>query len=190
MKIDPTKVTNFNRTDSELEQFMIFCVAVAGKKAEFGAQKTQDLCEYLGTENPLFVMRMMDEFQVNEALRAVKLSPYKKNTPLFLALSKMDLRTCSLEDLLKIDGIGHKTAKMFLLHSRPNQEHIVLDVHILRWLKQHGLRNIPTQSPSKTSSLYSKIEERARRKVKSMFPNISFAEFDLNTWVFMSGKLA
>jgi len=37
--INPTTITNYNRTQSELEEFLMFSIMVAGKSAKQTAQK-------------------------------------------------------------------------------------------------------------------------------------------------------
>ena len=40
--IDPFKITNFKRTDEELEEFWLFCLCVAGKTASIVANLHND----------------------------------------------------------------------------------------------------------------------------------------------------
>lgn len=187
--IDPTRITNFERTDSELETFMLFCIAVAGKSSDVAAPKVQELVAYLGGDSPFQALRER-RHDIGKIMRHIGIGPYEERMiPATTAVLDLDLRTCTLSDLVRIKGIGHKTARMFLLHSRPSQEFVVLDVHILRWLREVcRMRRIPKATPSKLSETYTRIEAKACAKIKAMFPNTSFAEFDLNTWVLMSGR--
>ena len=47
-KIDPYNITNFQRSDAELELFLLFCIVVAGKTAYIQSEKL-DL--FLGKTN-------------------------------------------------------------------------------------------------------------------------------------------
>ena len=40
--IDPYKITNYNRTESQLQEFLLFCILVAGKTAYIQAKKLED----------------------------------------------------------------------------------------------------------------------------------------------------
>ena len=40
--INPYQITNYDRSSSELEEFLLFCIVVAGKTAYIQAQKLED----------------------------------------------------------------------------------------------------------------------------------------------------
>ena len=40
--ITPTSITNYNRTEEELEEFLMFAILVAGKGAEMQAKKLDE----------------------------------------------------------------------------------------------------------------------------------------------------
>jgi hypothetical protein len=40
--IDPYNITNYNRTEGELQKFLLFCIVVAGKTAYIQAQKLEE----------------------------------------------------------------------------------------------------------------------------------------------------
>jgi endonuclease III len=185
--IDPTSVTNFERTDDELQEFMLFCIAVAGKRSDIAAAKINQLLTYLGSGSPF---QRLKEVGVEVSMRRVGLGPYKQRTvPTTLAVLDLDLQKCSLNELLCIPGMGPKTARMFLLHSRPSQEYVVLDTHLLRWLREScRMRRVPRTTPGKATKLYSQLEAKAIRRIKKLYPGVTFADFDLNTWMIMSGR--
>jgi len=67
-----------------------------------------------------------------------------------LAHSNLDLRTCTVDDLSKIHGIGPKTARAFLVHTRPNQRYAVVDTHLLKFLRHQGImapKSTPPEGP-------------------------------------------
>ena len=43
--INPAEVTNYNRTQYELEEFILFCINVAGKKSSIEAPKLEVFIE-------------------------------------------------------------------------------------------------------------------------------------------------
>jgi thermostable 8-oxoguanine DNA glycosylase len=107
--------------------------------------------------------------------------------PAMNGIIDLDLHTCTIADLEAIKGIGPKTSRFFMLHSRPDQELIVLDIHILRYLKRRFRMKVPKSTPS--GKRYLAIEAEAIRKIKKHMPNWkSFAEFDLNAWILMRSK--
>lgn len=135
--IDPSNVTNAARTDAELEEFLLFCVVVAGKNADQQAAKLERL---LGGREPFAHIRERDRAgKLEKELRDVRLGKYSLLSRSFRALSHSgaDLRACPWEHLTLFPGIGIKTAKFFVLHSRPAQMQGVLDTHVLSWMRDH-----------------------------------------------------
>jgi thermostable 8-oxoguanine DNA glycosylase len=184
--ITPERVTKFDRTDEELESFLIFAIAVAGKKASSIAPKVTRMVEEMnGTP---FTYLRSSRRDIDAIMHHYRMGPYdQRMIPAINGILDLDLRSCTLHDLLAIKGIGPKTARFFLLHSRPDQELIVLDVHILRYLKQRFHMKVPKSTPS--GKRYLAIEAEAIRKIKKYMPNWkSFAEFDLNAWMLMRSK--
>ena len=51
--IDPYKITNYKRSKNELEEFLLFCIVVAGKTAYIQSQK---LDEFLTSINKRLMM--------------------------------------------------------------------------------------------------------------------------------------
>jgi thermostable 8-oxoguanine DNA glycosylase len=182
--VDPLNITNFDRTDAELEAFMVFSLAVAGKNANQTANLIgKVLGEAKSNESPFQFLRRIP---LDDHLRFWKVGQYRRILPALEGVMKLDLRTCTMEDLLKVHGIGPKTANMFLLHSRPNHEGAVLDTHILRWMREvHGVKT-PKQTPS--GKRYDELEELARWLINESFPHLSLADADLLIWKTMSGN--
>lgn len=83
------------------------------------------------------------------------------------------------DDLVKnIKGIGYKEASHFLRNIGLGKDIAILDRHILRNLKRHGvISSIPS---SLTPRLYLKIEDKARRFSKRV--RIPLEELDLLFW--------
>ena len=100
-----------------------------------------------------------------------------------LAYSNLDLKTCSPEDLEKIRGIGPKTSRAFLIHSRPNQKYACLDVHLLRFMRDLGY-DVPINTP--TGKKYKQIEQLWLKLANKS--GMTLAEFDLTIWRKYSGN--
>lgn len=188
--IDPSNVTNAARTPAELEEFLLFCVVVAGKNADQQAAKLE---RFLGGRRPFAHIRASDrDGTLEERLREARLGKYSLLCRSFRELSRSgaDLGRCTWETLTDFPGIGIKTAKFFVLHSRPREMHGVLDTHVLAWMSDHwatggagGLR-VPRHSPQ---------DPRAYRFWETVYfgmvaarhhggAGVDWAKFDLDLW--------
>ncbi len=198
-RIDPTKVTDFNRTKEELELFLLFCVSVAGKTAK---QISIALENFLSNPNfytspcskiapydisPFEKIKWLIEHGIlDRAIKESKLGQHKKLSFAFsqLAQSNLDLKSVSIEDLEKIKGIGPKTSRFFILHSRKTNNIACLDTHQLKYMKSLGIE-VPKAISSKKQ--YYKLEKIYLDILKQN--NIKdVAEFDLMIWNQMSTK--
>lgn len=141
---------NFNRTQSELEEFLLLCVVVAGKSSKTQSKKLEQLLEFLDwPEYPLAKFASMTKEEIEEALLAVKMGQYNRLKNCFYELgnSGLDLKTCTCEDLELLYGIGQKTSRFFMVYSRENSNYAILDVHILKWLREF-YPDAPKATPS------------------------------------------
>lgn len=188
--INPTTITNYNRNQRELEEFLMFSIMVAGKSAKQTAQKLNlFLSKRENNESPLeYVDALLhEELDINleEAMRNVRLGQYGRLGKAFAGIVKFQgrLHEVSVEDLESINGIGPKTARFFVLHSRQNVRHAVLDTHILKWLKLHG-ENAPKTTP--TGKKYAMLEEAFLTYAWKY--ELSPADLDLHIWKQYSQK--
>jgi thermostable 8-oxoguanine DNA glycosylase len=182
--IQPHKITDYNRTEAQLQEFLLFCVCVAGKSSEQQAKKLEIfLAGHCGVGEmlPFAMIRMYGYTGVYCNLEATKMGQYKRITKAFCAIAEanLDLRTCTVNDLEKIPGVGLKTSRFFLTHSRPNQEYAILDTHILTHMRNDlGIptpKTTPT-NPTKYYDLESKLLEVIKKSGKS------YADYDLEVW--------
>ena len=103
----------------------------------------------------------------------------KSRTIFELVNSKLNLSTCEIHELEKIYGIGRKTSRGFVLHSRSNAQCSVLDTHILKFLKENDVPDVPKSTPS------SKLEyERLEKNFLTICRKrkIAPAKLDLKVW--------
>jgi len=176
--VDPTDVTKYQRTDEELEEFLLFCVTVAGKTAKHIAIVLDRFLKRV--KSPFaYIRKLAREGRLEEKLRECKTGNYKKLAHAFseLANSDLDLRTCTTEDLEEIKGIGPKTSRYFILHSRRNQQIACIDTHILRWLRDQGY-DAPKATP--TLKKYKELEQIFIKEAKKR--RVSIAKLDLDIW--------
>lgn len=181
MIINPHKITDFNRSDYDLQAFAFFCICVAGKSSEMQAKKLEIFLAPF-TETPFERVNTLNKCgNLITVLTQSKLGQYKRISKAFIALatSGLDLRTCSISDLEKIPGLGLKTSRFFIVHSRSNQEYAILDTHILRHMRTD--LNIPTPKTTPTNSAkYYALEKQYLEVVRAS--GKSFAEYDLQVW--------
>lgn len=158
--IDPKTVTNFERTPQELEEFMLFSIVVAGKNAFVQANKLDEFINKFhgGGYTPFGVIRTMDmDGTLDFFLRSVKMGQYNRVGTAFRGLAHFfryndasdrhsPLKDVPIKYLETFKGIGMKTARFFVMHTRPHQQHACLDTHILRWLGQKG-HIVPKTTP-------------------------------------------
>lgn len=178
--IDPFNVTNYNRTLQEAEEFILFCTAVAGKQASGTAKRLEKLLSRVEGSTPFDKIRkLVANKRLEMELRICSFGQYSKLVKAYTQLveSNIDLFSCTPDDLEEIHGIGPKTARYFILHSRPNANVACLDVHLLRYLKSLG-HKVPKATP--TGYRYKKIERIFLQHAKDLGKDP--AELDLEIW--------
>lgn len=192
--INPTTITNFNRTEAELEEFLMFAILVAGKTAKTQAKKLE---EFLSSKETLglpedttpfeYIEYLIKGNMLSSLMMKHKLGQYKRLTFAFIGICKFkgNLKNVSVEELESVNGIGSKTARFFVLHSRPDANVAVLDTHILKWLNEQGY-NAPKATPPKKK--YSQLEKIFLTEAwkREMSP----ADLDLTIWKSYATKAA
>lgn len=185
--IDPTNITNFYLSDIELEEVLLWWICAAGKNAITASRCLESfLLEIHNNKKPYFPFNSilkLDQKSLPFLLKSHGIGCYNNKAKTFweLANSKLNLRTCSPQDLEKIHGIGMKTSRCFLIHSREKAECAGLDTHVLKFMRMVGI-DAPKSTPSKKE--YLKIEKEFIKIVeKSKMP---VAEVDLLIWNYFS----
>jgi len=67
------------------------------------------------------------------------------------------LRTVPVETLKKYPGIGDKTARFFVMHSREDTEVATLDTHVLSWMDENLDVDVHPDGPRSTRE-YERLE--------------------------------
>lgn len=189
--IDPVNITSYNLSKERLEEKILFWICAAGKNA---ITASKNLDKFLIQIHSRFKIRLYHPFYCIRKLRREELPILLKNNGIGcynnkaksfwqLAHSKLDLSTCSADELEGIHGIGMKTSRCFIIHSRENAQYAGLDVHILKYLKDLGYI-VPKTTPSKKE--YLNIEKIFLDIVKKSKKTI--AEYDLMIWRKYSGN--
>ena len=188
MVIDPKAVTNFCRTDRELQAFWLFCIVVAGKNSDIASYAvSRFLSKAKEGQTPFEYLTELGKTNIHNALVAARIGQYFRIERAFCQSLALDLRTATLEDLTNVYGVGPKTARFFLLHTRKDIPYAVLDTHILAWMRKHGVEDAPSKTPHPKQ--YGKYERLFIKLAKAYFPGVSLADVDLLIWMEQSGRL-
>ena len=192
--INPAKVTNYNRTQSELQEFLLFCINVSGKKSAVEAPKLEVFLERVrsitGHAKPFDGMTKLyftrpdrhnrDDNRLLEIMHWAAISPYKQRYNSYSDVLKLgDLRAVTLTRLLQVRGIGLKTARFFLSHSREDFDEPMLDTHILRFLRDQGYKDAPKGTPQNVGiyNYYANVFKMFARTLGK-----SVTDLDLEIW--------
>lgn len=184
--IDPKKITNYNRTEYELEEFLLFCVMVAGHNAHTTAKTLDGLLVGDASNHPFRYLQEVINICDNDDPKIFNLWLASHSVGCYNRVAKtirqilnknLDLRFCSVEDLESIHGIGPKTSRFFITHSRKNQRFAILDTHILSFMRERGI-DTPKSTPS--GQKYAKLEQDFLKLVDAS--GMSPADFDLMIW--------
>ena len=98
----------------EIQARLIFSVIVAGKNAKFARNVISKL--FTDDELPFdTIYRWIKKGYLETALRQSGSGNYGKMMKCFPELIKLNLKTCTLEELENVNGIGPKTARFYLL---------------------------------------------------------------------------
>ncbi len=186
--IDPEVITNYNLTDRELEEYILFWVCAAGKNGRTAAKccdKFLTLIEAKDIYSPFTAIKRLDRDSLPMLLKHCGIGCFnsKARTMWELAHSELDLKTCEAADLETIYGIGMKTSRCFLLHSRKHARYAGLDTHILKFLRAMG-HDVPKSTP--TGGRYLKLETVFLNYADMVYKTP--AEFDLDIWNLYSVK--
>jgi hypothetical protein len=185
--IDPKKITNFTRTQAELQSFFLFGLFCAGKNSDYAAKCLARLLANHTGDTPFQILKELGETGIHNALVASRIGQYGRLTKAVMDAVDLDLSTCTLEELMKVHGVGQKTARFFLLHTRPNCQCAVLDTHILKWLRDNQV-DAPQNTPTSVKQ-YKDLEEKFLFLANINFPFMSIADVDLTLWMKYSGRL-
>lgn len=185
--VDPDNITVYGRSVRQLELVLLFWIAAAGKNAKASARALDALMRRgrarYGVEGPFRIVLAYGD-SLPEAMRRCGMGCYnnKSRSMRALALSGLDLRECGVLELEAVPGIGPKTARCFLMHSRRDVRHAGLDTHVLKYLRDMGF-DVPRSTP--TGRRYAEIEKIFLDMADEA--GLSPADLDLQIWRKYSG---
>jgi hypothetical protein len=202
--IDPTDVTKFDRTDAELEEWWLFSTIVAGKTAATQSRLLNNFLthaaknpRFKGGEGPFEIVRALSvgpkaydtagnpvvlDYEPRTPLRnymeTAHIGQYTRLERCWRESLSLDLRNDPVEAFEAIHGVGPKTARMFIMHSRPDQRLAAIDTHVLKHLAAQG-HPVPKATPP-GGKLYRELEEKFLALADAA--GESPADYDLRVW--------
>ena len=186
LSIDPLRITNYERNQYQKESFLLYCIVAAGKTAKTQAAKLNEFLK--GITKPFnYIKELVNNEQLYNYLVKSKLGQYKRIEKSFEKVVDLDLDRVTVDELVRVKGIGPKTARFFVMHSRKGERVATLDVHILKWLREQGVENVPSQTPQ-SSLNYNRLEKAFLELAEKM--GRTPAELDLQIWREKSQKSA
>lgn len=189
--VDPTKITNYNQSQAELQETLLFWVCAAGKNGVTAARCLESLLSawrekaqrgWKGKPSPFYIIYYISQVaDLAQEMKKHGIGCYNAKSRTFKYLCRpnfsIDLKKCTVEDLESVPGIGPKTARCFLIHSRRDQQYAGLDTHILKFLRDKG-HEVPKSTP--TGKKYRELEQIFLKYVAESGQNV--ADFDLMIW--------
>jgi len=190
--VNPDDCTRFNLSKHRLEEFLIFSILVAGKTARIIARSLENILKESHDTNgvndfrPFVSLALYTKDELQEMLKrhGVGCHGLKAQAIYDVIRRNFDLKTVEAEDLERVFGIGAKTARFFILHTRPDVRVACLDTHILKFLGDLGYP-VPQGTPG---------SKKQYRKVERLFialadkSGMSIADLDLTIWRAYSKK--
>jgi thermostable 8-oxoguanine DNA glycosylase len=187
--INPAQVTNYQRTDCELQEFLLFCICVSGKRSAIEAPKLDAFLSdnlYPLPLKPFMLIKYLDSVgKLERQLKKHRISPYGQRLKSFRAVSCLtNLDSIGVTELNGVPGIGLKTSRFFLSHSRKGFDEPMLDTHILKYLRDNGYVDAPKSTPQ-NSEIYSKFANAFRSLANRLGKSVT--DLDLEVWKKYSG---
>jgi len=155
--LEKASVGDPNLSIDNAQWWLLFAILVANKGAEITEKKLVALLEMVKYGSPFHRIRGIAIIPggLDYALRKVKTGQYKRvekalcyvADPRHKSGFPEDPRTVTLEQLLAVPGIGPKTAKWYYQLLHPAAYVAALDTHVLKFLRDQGIPNVPKNTP-------------------------------------------
>lgn len=186
--IDPTAISNFNSTTEELEEVILFWTFAAGHNGRSTARGVETLLSVIEEEletdrkpfaniDALLKTKGKDRLLLHLSKSSLGCWRRKCRTLEELVSSGLDLHKCSVEALEGIYGIGPKTARGFVMHTRKDARYACIDTHLLKFMRSKGI-DAPKSTP--TGQKYRQLEQAFLRICDEGGKNP--AQYDLEIW--------
>lgn len=153
------------------QAFLLFAIAVAGKKADTIVPKIRALLsESLPRELPFTYLLRLGREGIDRRIREISLGRYNTLAPAYYTVAnRIDVNKTSVSELESVMGIGPKTARYFMMYAH-GLECAVIDTHIKKFLRECGV----------ASADYYVQEEEFLRRAKAL--NLKPSDLDNAIW--------
>jgi thermostable 8-oxoguanine DNA glycosylase len=179
--ITDENLVNFQRTDEELQIYVLYCGFSVQRSRSRAAAAMADILN-AGEGNLPFdrISSLIESQQLRGTLEATRIGGFDRLEKFLRSISNadLDLKCCSLADLRAIHGLGPAKARFFLLNTRPDARVAVLDRHILAELRALG-HKVP-EKPPQSEREYQRIEALFLAEADHVGEHP--ARFNLRTW--------
>ena len=184
--VDPNNITQFSQSRAQLEETLLFWILASGKTAKTASKNLRKLLSEIYAETKISspFQSIRHWYQKGNCLATLMktcgIGCYnnKSKTFLQLAYSNIDLFQCEPSELEAIYGIGMKTSRCFIIHSRKDAKYAGLDTHVLKFLKDLNY-DVPKSTPA-SKKKYESIE-KTFIKISDRL-NVSPGKLDLIIW--------
>ncbi len=205
--IDPFNITNHNRSEHELQEFLLYSFLVSGKSASVICKKLDKFLidlpmEYntsvqswdlasLPLSRIMVLMKWYDTKTIIDRLGHHGLGRQSNTYKFFEEVMSLWVRhpntqptavsQWTFEEIQNLYGVGPKTARFFWLHSHAQATVAPIDTHAVKHLKEAGL--LPEHTPTVTPSSIP-----VYRKMERMYIDLAdqsgktLADYDLQVW--------
>jgi thermostable 8-oxoguanine DNA glycosylase len=181
--VNEVEIIKYDRTDEELEELLLFLIAVAGKNANTTAKMLHTFL--INGMTPFESVKVYEAEGEEVFKKSLKARGFGCQTRLAKAFteaanSKLNLRTCSRDDLLKIHGVGMKSANCFISWTRRKSKLAMLDTHLMKYIRNEmGHTDAPKSTPS-SKKQYEKWEKIFLDHCDEL--KVDPTEYDLQIW--------
>jgi thermostable 8-oxoguanine DNA glycosylase len=185
--VDPVNIPEA-MDELDREYWLLFSICVANKSAEQTDKKMRLFMALSCKVSPFDKVRdLIAQGVLDKALHIIKFGQYRRIEKAFRAVVDLDLKTLeaaqpdeAADMLMKIPGIGPKTARMYLMYAFPAHADLwaPLDTHVLKFLRSQGY-DAPKSTPPR-GILYDTLERAFRREAEKR--GMTMRELDTAVW--------
>lgn len=172
-----------NMTERDLQLRLIFSVVVAGKNAKFA----HNVCDKLFGNFKMLPFDVIHHWIKRDVLmyklKEAKSGNYGKLYKCLPLLIKLNPKTCTLDELEAIPGIGPKTSRFYHLWIGKETKCAALDTHVLKFLRDLGYKSTKTTPSGKK---YKELEQAFLNECKKR--GLSPNQLDADVWSAYSSK--
>src|SRR5262245_19237607 len=179
--VEPTRLTNYQRSSDELEALVIYSVMAWGREAGRAQRAVGDLLDHCppAAISPFGHIRAaIDAGSLLDAVKATRIGDYAKRTRALVRAVEHDPRTVDVDTLSAC--VGLKSARLVILHSRADASCAVLDRHVLAYLRDLGY-DVPERDTPRKPRRYAALERLVLAECARQGRHP--AELDLTTWL-------